>query len=352
MASAPNPPTASDLAQSDAIGTGGQASDGLRHSSPPAEWIQLIKDCRDAFDHVAHMRPVQSQLCESEQVILNRFREQHGLKSFTGCTLDEILEADKSRDSAAHSLEKLKVADLRKRVADLKLPDNTDDHIRAYLDSDFNLLRMLRARNLDLDKAFRLLEGAIAWRGNARPHEMKCASCVSTIERCLKSPKLLYSDECCSDMRFIGYDPAHRPVLYCSFRHTKHRGVQQTIEHTCAALERAVAVMHKGSPGDVIVVNNFNGFSFSDLNPLVGVRAIQVFSDFYPETLKMMIVVDPPRIFWPLFHRILKPLLAKETAAKALFLDSRTADGGRAVLAEHFFDDMTDWLVHRIKNDH
>jgi len=45
-------------------------------------------------------------------------------------------------------------------------------------------------------------------------------------------------------------------------------------------------------------------------------------------------------------------LLAKETAAKALFLDSRTADGGRAVLAEHFFDDMTDWLVHRIKNDH
>lgn len=325
----------------------------------------------DAFDITKHKRPVESPLTDVQKDALQVYRTHFSLKPFFSAPHPSLIEHPKKQHDHSspgdegshqtHGQEKPQskpeyelVKELRQRLDECKiLEEVTSEETKEYASRDFNLLRFLRARGHDVTKAHKLLLGALRWREEHKPWSFRCTSCVSALEKCERDPQTYQlSKESCSDFRLIGYDPKRRPVMYCSFRRTKHRGVHETIAHTGAALEKAVSSMNEGSPGDVIVINNFNGFGFSDLNPMVGVRAIQIFSDYYPETLKMMIVVDPPRIFWPLFHKVLKPLLAKETAAKALFLDSTVPDGGRAVLREHFTEEMSEWIATRIKMDY
>jgi len=307
-----------------------------------------VKRLRDAFNHIQYLGVVQSALNEREQQALDAFRARYKLRAFHSSPNHMPLR--KSDGSVPPPEEHALMLELRHRI--LASEASLSAEQRAFVDNDFNLIRFLRARRLQIDPAFKLLHSTLRWRGNHKPLELDCQSCHRALRAHLANPSVPYQNTSCSDLRFIGYDPMGRPVMYCSFRHTQHRGSSETIAHTAAALEKALLVMNDEAPGDVIVVNNFNGFSFSDLNPLVGIRAIQIFSDYYPELLKCMIVVDPPRIFWPLFHRVLKPLLAKETAAKAVFLDSTLADGGRAVLKEFFDAHITEWMANRIKEDY
>ncbi len=64
----------------------------------------------------------------------------------------------------------------------------------------------------------------------------------------------------------------------------------------------------------------------------------------------MMMIVDPPSIFWGMWG-VIKPLLPIKTQQKAVFVDSRQETKTREQLLELFDDEMTEFLLSLIKKD-
>ncbi len=64
---------------------------------------------------------------------------------------------------------------------------------------------------------------------------------------------------------------------------------------------------------------------------MFAIKAANVFSTAFPERLKLKIIVDPPAIFWGLL-KVVKPMIAAETYAKVMFVE--TNEAGRLRLEE------------------
>lgn len=101
-----------------------------------------------------------------------------------------------------------------------------------------------------------------------------------------------------ADLRIVGFDQQHRPVIYSSMlmviillllpcrrlffpvvchgfpqRNTSMRSPDQTQLNTTCIMAKAAACTSDGCPSSCTWVNNFNGFSVSDLNPMFAIKA-------------------------------------------------------------------------------
>jgi hypothetical protein len=108
-----------------------------------------------------------------------------------------------------------------------------------------------------------------------------------------------------ADLRIIGFDQHHRPVIYSSMlmvssplisprfdnenslqkiysftfslqRNTSMRNPDQTQLNTTCIMAKAASCTSDGCPSNCTWVNNFNGFSVTDLNPMFAIKAAKV----------------------------------------------------------------------------
>uniref|UniRef100_A0A6T6NEM1 CRAL-TRIO domain-containing protein n=1 Tax=Timspurckia oligopyrenoides TaxID=708627 RepID=A0A6T6NEM1_9RHOD len=169
---------------------------------------------------------------------------------------------------------------------------------------DATYLRYLRARGMDIDKAYAMLIGTLKWRAKVHPETVVCKSCLSNHRS--------------HSMRVIGRDIYSRPVFYSHFTGIENREPDDNIEHLMWMLE-SVFTSDINSAQQYVWVVDYTGFSVSDMNPSTGKKSLALFSDQYPERLGKAILLDSPYVFSGLW-KILSPIIDSRTHAKVEFV--------------------------------
>mmetsp|Transcript_9684 Transcript_9684/g.19766 ORF Transcript_9684/g.19766 Transcript_9684/m.19766 type:complete len:270 (-) Transcript_9684:237-1046(-) len=158
--------------------------------------------------------------------------------------------------------------------------------------SDVVLVRYLRARQHDLDKAEKMLTKTLLWRREVRPELVRCKACR-------ENPRS-------HTFRCIGVDLQGRSVFYSSFTGIENRDADATVEHMIECLER---VFPPEAPIQTYVwVQDCIGFSMSDMRSGSSLSAMKLFSDHYPERLGALMILDSPMFFSGLW-RIVRSLI-------------------------------------------
>jgi len=210
-----------------------------------------------------------------------------------------------------------KVGQLRKRVQQAGLvPADASD---VEFLSDVTYLRYLRARGLDLNRAFAMLSHSLEWRQREKPREFVCHVCRA-------NPRS-------HTMRCVGRDLAGRPVFYSHFAGAQNLSPEDNAKHLVWMLENCFTHDMAEAQSFVWIVD-FIGFGLGEMNPAMGSRALKVFAEHYPERLGQAILLDAPTIFYGLW-RMISPLLDVTTRSKMTFISRKD----RHALFGKLFDD-------------
>lgn len=201
----------------------------------------------------------------------------------------------------------------REAVGDILKPEHDDRY----------LLRWLRARDFNLNKAEQMLRAHMEWRKQFG---------IDDVMTWPESPEVLRKYY---PGGFVGYDREGRPVSIIPFGGCDLKGllnsvtlaevmkhvvrqfedVNVDIKQQCEKLGKAVET--------VTYIFDFDGFALSTLASKAVIDYLTnlmcIFEDNYPERLHKAFVINAPRYF-PLFWKIIRPFLSDLTARKlALF---------------------------------
>eukprot|EP00183_Erythrolobus_madagascarensis_P006752 CAMPEP_0185843996 /NCGR_PEP_ID=MMETSP1354-20130828/329_1 /TAXON_ID=708628 /ORGANISM="Erythrolobus madagascarensis, Strain CCMP3276" /LENGTH=265 /DNA_ID=CAMNT_0028543599 /DNA_START=36 /DNA_END=833 /DNA_ORIENTATION=+ len=203
--------------------------------------------------------------------------------------------------------ERVKVQQLREKVeADFKESPMSAEH-RTFL-TDITYTRYLRARGQNVDKAYAMLCTSLKWREKEAPASLVCAACMRNKRS--------------HTMRCIGRDKLGRPVFYSHFTGVENRVPEENAHHLIWMLENCFAD-EPDTPQQYVWVVDFVGFGRQDLNPAIGKKSLQVFSDQYPERLGKALILDSPMVFSGLW-RILSAFIDAHTHTKVEFVSMRS----------------------------
>jgi len=184
-----------------------------------------------------------------------------------------------------------------------------DEAFANKFKSEVTLLRFLRAREFDVDDAFKMLADCLEWRINFQGIGVRNIK-IESIQNQLASGKAFYH----------GKDKAGRPVCYVLVRvHDSH---EQQIDEIQRFL---VYLMEKGReflepPNEKCsCVFDLSGLHMKNLD----LKATRSFTDmlekYYPEQLGWALIMNSPLIFtgfWKIVHAWLPP----QTAEKVKFV--------------------------------
>ena len=107
------------------------------------------------------------------------------------------------------------------------------------------------------------------------------------------------------------------------------------------ALERLFG--NNNQPGKVVWLIDFKGFALKDCNPRMGLAAIPMFANHYPERMAQICLFDPPAIFNAMY-RAVYPVVDPVTRTKIVFLRGATAFRDYADRKWRQDPAMYDWL--------
>lgn len=202
----------------------------------------------------------------------------------------------------------------REAVGDvLKKPEHDDRY----------LLRWLRARDFNLNKAEQMLRAHMEWRKQFG---------IDDVMTWPESPEVLRKYY---PGGFVGYDREGRPVSIIPFGGCDLKGLlnsvtlDEVMKHVVRQFEDvAVDIKQQckklGKPIETVTyIFDFDGFALSTLASKAVIDYLTnlmcIFEDNYPERLHKAFVINAPRYF-PLFWKIIRPFLSDLTARKlALF---------------------------------
>lgn len=202
----------------------------------------------------------------------------------------------------------------REAVGDvLKKPEHDDRY----------LLRWLRARDFNLNKAEQMLRAHMEWRKQFG---------IDDVMTWPESPEVLRKYY---PGGFVGYDREGRPVSIIPFGGCDLKGLlnsvtlDEVMKHVVRQFEDvAVDIKQQckklGKPVETVTyIFDFDGFALSTLASKAVIDYLTnlmcIFEDNYPERLHKAFVINAPRYF-PLFWKIIRPFLSDLTARKlALF---------------------------------
>ncbi|XP_037279886.2 SEC14-like protein 2 [Rhipicephalus microplus] len=215
----------------------------------------------------------------------------------------------------------------RKAVADVLKPDHDDRY----------LLRWLRARDFNLNKAEQMLRAHVEWRKQFGTDDVMTWP---------ESPEVLRKYY---PGGFTGYDREGRPVAIIPFgscdlkgllnsvsiddvmRHVvrQFEDVEEDIKRQCKKLDKPIET--------ITYIFDFDGFALSTLasRSVIDYLATLMctFEDNYPERLHRAYVVNAPRYF-PLFWKIIRPFLSDLTARKLALYGKDEQAWKKALLEE------------------
>eukprot|EP00730_Choanoeca_flexa_P009728 TRINITY_DN13016_c0_g1_i1.p1 TRINITY_DN13016_c0_g1~~TRINITY_DN13016_c0_g1_i1.p1 ORF type:complete len:306 (+),score=54.81 TRINITY_DN13016_c0_g1_i1:2-919(+) len=181
--------------------------------------------------------------------------------------------------------------------------------------SDTTLLRYVRARDGNVDKAHKMLVNSLEWRQEWKPEDISDEDVKEDIDMC--------------KMYVQGHDRHGRPVVI--FRPANDvdgvGSILTKVRFYVWTLEKAIAAMPADEHQMTWLVD-MNGYRVgpSDLKRLSLARALlATLQDQYPERVAKLIMVKPPWYFSVLFG-MLKPFISKATLSKVVW-DKGDRDG-------------------------
>lgn len=199
-----------------------------------------------------------------------------------------------------------------------KLTQEHADEMKVFTDTA--ILRFLRGRKGDEEKAYRGLVKHLEWR---KEHNVdNIHESLHLFEPELKSGKIIVD----------GKDRHGRPAVFIfAHKHNKHkRDLQQIQMLIIYTLED---ILKKARPEEerIMICFDLSGFSLSCMDYDVLKLLVNILQYNYPDTLHLALVINAPFLFSACWA-VIRPWLDPVTAAKALFI-------GKPQLAEYFPED-------------
>jgi hypothetical protein len=212
-------------------------------------------------------------------------------------------EVEKKRAAKAE-VEAKAIAQLRQRCKDISPKP-------AGFDDDACYRRFLRARKLDVDKAFTMYDNCLKWRASFKPESIT----MEQIPRELSLGKA-YG---------LGKDMSGRPVLMViPARHDpKNSDNQEIVRALVYHCEKAASEMTDGVETVVLLVD-FEGWGLKNADSDLDKAMIDTVQNYYPERLGAAYLINAPAIF-KVAWAVVKPWLDKRTTSKINFMGSGEA---------------------------
>ncbi|CAG7784805.1 unnamed protein product [Allacma fusca] len=215
------------------------------------------------------------------------------------------------------------------------------DKLDNYQQQDLCLLRWLRARELNVDKAEEMLRKAMKWRQDNK---------VDSILKVWEAP-IIVRDALpvrCSGTDKDGCVICLQPYGKWELRQIVEKGyASDFVKFWIQFLEQGTALMRQDSIGkkepitQFVLIYDMEGFSMKQMfcreKIAAELNVMKIFEANYPETLKAAYVVNAPKIFEVLFA-FFKPILTGHTLSKVKVFGSNTAEW-RAALLENIEPD-------------
>lgn len=183
--------------------------------------------------------------------------------------------------------------------------------------------RFLRARNDNIERAGRMLQGTLKWRHSYRPDTL--------LER---QGDLLKKESETGKMYVLPKADVHkRATVVMRPGLENSQDTTGKIANLVYTLERAATVAEQsGGERFVVIVDYARGTISSSTMPSLSVskETTNILQNHYPERLACMVLVSAPRLFHAVF-KVLKPLIDVKTREKIHFVEKSedvvTVDG-------------------------
>ena len=171
--------------------------------------------------------------------------------------------------------------------------------------------RYLRAREFNLTKARKMLEGTIEWRKRTQVANL-VAKNFPTIEKEAATGKTFVSDS---------YDIDGRVMIIMRNRLENTKDHDGNVLHLVYQMERAVARTETTKHDKWLLIIDFDGYSLRNAPPMKTSKAtLSVMQDHYPERLYKAVLMSAPFLFNVAF-KALSPFIDPVTRDKIVFIN-------------------------------
>ncbi|KAH6879516.1 CRAL-TRIO domain-containing protein [Thelonectria olida] len=183
---------------------------------------------------------------------------------------------------------------------------------------DTMVLRFLRARKWDVEKAMAMLTSAIDWRDEQRIDEdiVRTGESIG-LKKTLSEDQNGFMMQYRSGKSFVrGTDKENRPIYIIKVRlHDPNLQSPQSMEMFVLHNIESLRAMARAPNDKVCLIFDLSGFGLKNMDFHVVKFLVQVFEAKYPETLGVVLVHNAPFIFWGIWSvikRWLNPVIASK----------------------------------------
>jgi hypothetical protein len=215
-------------------------------------------------------------------------------------------ELDIQQEEDTLSNDEAYISELRRRLHEEilnKKSDIDEEDLIQLKDSD--LLRFLIARNYSVENALKVLLESLVWR---KINQVRYITFDDVRDELLLNR-----------ISILGYDQSKRLVAIIRTRY--HFASQSNKENTQKMLlffaEKAKTMLSKENEQCTIIFD-MTDFTLANMDYDIIKYMVKIFTDFYPETLGVLLVVNSPWLFKSCW-KIVKPWLDPNTAKKIVF---------------------------------
>eukprot|EP01098_Paradermamoeba_levis_P011061 TRINITY_DN4698_c0_g1_i1.p1 TRINITY_DN4698_c0_g1~~TRINITY_DN4698_c0_g1_i1.p1 ORF type:complete len:348 (+),score=83.74 TRINITY_DN4698_c0_g1_i1:92-1045(+) len=200
---------------------------------------------------------------------------------------------------------------------------NLEKNQREWCD-DMCLLRYLRAREWNLERAEKMLRDSLKWRSDFQVERTTVKQMESQI-----SHGHMYSN---------GFDLMGRPIVFLRVHtqedpHTR----EQKLKFMVYSLERAIEKMDKSKGVEKMVwVVDCAGYNYKYNGEVkFGLELLSILQNHFPERLGCVMVFDAPFVF-KTFWNVVSPFVDPNTKKKFFFVNRSNKKEMRQLLSEYF----------------
>jgi len=199
---------------------------------------------------------------------------------------------------------------------------------KEYFLDDMCLLRYLRAREYNTDKAYKMITDSIEWRRTFKPETIK----LSEVEPMARTGCVYVN----------GKDKAGRPIIYA--RPYKDDLVKEPVDtktkfkHLVYWVETGFKMMDKSKGVEgFTLVTDYKNFARRHMDTKTNMEVLHYLNNQCPERMGKTFFLDPPFLFW-VGWKIISPFLSQSTLNKVNFIKSTTKGDQR------IFPDMLKYI--------
>eukprot|EP00191_Tetraselmis_sp_GSL018_P005163 CAMPEP_0177619882 /NCGR_PEP_ID=MMETSP0419_2-20121207/26545_1 /TAXON_ID=582737 /ORGANISM="Tetraselmis sp., Strain GSL018" /LENGTH=263 /DNA_ID=CAMNT_0019119275 /DNA_START=224 /DNA_END=1012 /DNA_ORIENTATION=+ len=221
----------------------------------------------------------------------------------------------------ASSAEKSGVQSLKERIN-----DSLESEAASSWLSDITLLRYLRARGGDVERAEQMLRKTFAWRSTTRPEQIRWED----VEQESRTGKLFILKH---------PDKSGRPVLVMRPRNENSSNHDSQIRNLIFMMETVSFLADESGSVQITLLLDFEGYSLSNAPALKTSReTLSILQNHYPERMSKALLFRAPGIF-NLFWKAISPFIDPVTYKKIHFVDKKPAKE-QEIMASHFHLDL------------